>query len=316
MPSIQLEPYVFSISEKYHRSQIFDLHKIIREDTEISVLDIFAEYLKNRKNTPLVTESSSAYFNVAYYEPEPNLISGLFEKGYYGEEADIVDTNTADLLYTKPLEAALLNPYYFLIIIPKSSEQPKKGVILLQRTGLLGVKTMLTYDFVNFLNEEFSELSFSIDRLVTEEIYKKMFGKAAITELIVTKYGIPQQFEDEFNLGPVEDDSVFEMHLKPGRGNYFKNLHQKIKDNMFDSKNETKLFSPKFVIPDNYKIRTEINGRQRTFDLLDLENMNATLDISDKVTYGEDGLPSFDSLHEQGLEFANELLESLGYELE
>ena len=313
MASIQLEPYIFCFSKKNKKDDPFSLSNIDSNGNSYSALKIFLDFFNEREQHPFIEQQESNYLKVDFFKTGANYLSSQLLRGEYGEEADIVNINTDLNVYTKMPDEALLNLFYFHCHVPDPNPVHKYGFLLFQKTGIHGIKTLFTDDFTKYLNNNFSDLSIDIESVMSRDLFEQLFNNSSIRELIITQYGIPQDIADNYSIGVVPEKTLYEIRLRAGRGEEFRHLKTKLQNTLFSGGKLSSLFSPKFISPNHYKIRTTIGDKQRTFDLGDLNLPNATLDVSSIIQYGDNGLPLFESIDEQAVAFSKDLISLLGY---
>ncbi len=76
-------------------------------------------------------------------------ISGIIKSGEYGTEGTIIDSNTGEVKYRKKVGEADERPFYFLLHFPENKDE---AIIILQRTGNLGIVDVVNYKLREFLN--------------------------------------------------------------------------------------------------------------------------------------------------------------------
>jgi hypothetical protein len=82
-----------------------------------------------------VNETDSLLLNVSKLESDDTDIWGLVKRGEYGTEIPIYSAETREQTYLQTREEGGLQPYYFRFHLPPGA---KKGLLVLQRTGILG----------------------------------------------------------------------------------------------------------------------------------------------------------------------------------
>ena len=171
------------------------------------------------------------------------------------------------------------------------------GFLILQRTGQLGIKRLLSEDF----NQEFSGLypqfHLEINPLVPEQLVEDYLSRGRITKIRFVRNSIPTDFADFVNSGGNfrQTTGSMEYSIKVGRGQRI-SVPVPIRQFLNGERNLNNLLELQSFEYDNVKIQLELGGSSRTIDLSHLGRLRAHYDVGDDVEIGENGHPLFDSI--------------------
>jgi hypothetical protein len=237
------------------------------------------------------------------------VIEGVIEYGEYGSESAIKDTVNHVVVHKKEVTHADMQRFYFLFSLP---EQRTKGIMLLQKSGNIGIATQLKGALLASMEAVFPSHSVKFAPLSTQQIFNRYMDRGDLREIRFIKFRLPKSIEDAYAAGHEEIRGTYEMVIR------LRNAHGmpfggKVKA-LFagrGSLNEIIDLGEDRFDADNIKFEMSVGGKRRTVSMRDPRDMRAEYDVSDQVKSGRDGNPMFESLSE----VANGLLADLEREL-
>ncbi|MEB3120932.1 MAG: hypothetical protein VKL41_06880 [Snowella sp.] len=306
---ISLSTYTIRVNKKREHDKDKETPaycKLSSFDGYTDLFSVILDFLQNNlvSNTNIKNDLYKSYIKISELVRKERIISGIVESGHYGVPSKIRDVETDLITYKKKRNDADVLPFYFLFYLPKDTNE---GILILQRTGIYGVRT----DIGSFLNKHFSSkyknFLMEINTLVNQEQIKKLLYKGVIKKLRCVKYSASRDRFDGLDEGHEEFPLDIEIVLSANRIPFI----NKIKE-FFDSncsvKNLIELRDFNFDY-DTVKIDLEINGSLRTVDLSYLPRVRNSFDISDKIVRGDDGQPTFQSIHEVSYDYLQDIIE-------
>jgi hypothetical protein len=186
-------------------------------------------------------------------------------------------------------------PFYFLIDLPEGADE---GFMVLQRTGMYGIRKMLS----EFLTQEF-EVSFTDYQLhlhpLVESAEIKKYQKGKIESIRLINFKIPSDIADAFDSGHRETKGTVELVIRARRGGSLP-----IGDKLRQFFSGTRQLG-KFIALDethfpyqNVKVKSRVGGTTRTVDLAHLNHLRSYHDITDRVVLdNKSGHPKFESIN-------------------
>ncbi|MBN3872186.1 hypothetical protein [Nostoc sp. JL33] len=197
-------------------------------DDLLSVMSIFIQKLTiNSKN-----DSYNIYMKASNIQEEGRSISGLIESGIYGISSNLRDVETDSITYKKKKSDAEVLPFYFLIYIPKDTNE---GILLLQRTGKYGIRTHFGIFLDKYFSDKFPGFAVEINTLVQEEIIKRILYGGTIKKVRCVKYQAPIDRVDGLDEGHQEIPYNMEIVLSANKIPFMGKIQ-----NFFNSKGSVK----------------------------------------------------------------------------
>ncbi len=260
--------------------ELYDELSAIQDSGETKNYDEFNKTMKVRE---------------VYLEEKQRLLYGIIDYGEYGKEQQVVNTEDGSITHQVGREEAVVNPFYFCFYIPYDS---KEGVLLSQKTGNIGIKTVI----YNFCKEVFySKFPVYFYPLILKEVMESMFSRP-LMRIRFVKYKVPKDIAD--SLGSSDYELAYEeVHIVAKRNRVLDfPFLEKLKDAIIQE--ETVRFAE--ILP----IEKDSNEIKLEFKLDG--NKKRTLRIKNEVTFrsdfpvyveiGDDGHPTLDSIHSEAID--------------
>ncbi len=241
-------------------------------------------------------------------------IKGIIRSGEYGVESDIINSDTGKVVHRRKKEEADERPFYFLIHI---SENKKEGILILQRTGNLGVVDIINTKIREAFRQKYPDLIIEFHPMITKELANMFVNDGGIRQVVLTKYIQDSDLAEKVlnkDKSPKTKSISLEIKLKAPRGGFLK-LKKNVKKFMSDP--NARIFSFKgmdsmgFDKDYDASIQVVHNGTTRTVDLSDTGQIRPYYDIDKDLTFDSNGHPTFDSINDS----ASGLLKDLKSEL-
>jgi hypothetical protein len=257
------------------------------------------------KHDDLLTTFGVSLFNVS----NKRHISGLIKSGDYGIETDLININSNEITYHRQKNETEPRPFYFLVYIPKNTTI---GILLLERNGIYGVKTVFYNYFKSYFEKQFPQFIFSLDLLTPTDLIENVLKEGRFTKIRFIKEGIPNNFEDVISnsRGNFILKGQFEQSITVPRGGFLGNVADRILDVIHDRRTVKNMYE----IPDDYdnvKAEVEINGQYRTLDISNIERYRPNFNVTDKVELGTNGYPTFETINKAGFDLLDLIIKSL-----
>src|SRR6266478_902907 len=237
-------------------------------------------------------------------------LCGLIETGEYGSESKLRDVDTQEVVYKKKVKEAAMLPFYFLFDLPEGSED---GILILQRTGMFGIRKILTAVIDFWFDAEFPDYGLRLHPLAEPgDLEKYKDGQVETVRFI--GYDVPSDIADALNTANKKFDGHVELVITARRGSFL-NVKDRIR-RFFNKEVELNKFialkETKFKYQD-VKLKTKVGRSRRTVSLGGLKLLRSYYDITDDVTVdGATGHPTFDSIDELAKGLAGKVKKSLG----
>lgn len=235
-------------------------------------------------------------------------ISGIIKSGEYGSEGNIIDSDTGEIKYKKKADEADEKPFYFLLHFPENKDE---AIIILQRTGNLGIVDVVNYKLRNFLKKKYNHLTLEFQPLVTKELMNLFMNESIIRKVTLTKYILPSDVATKVRKKDHDEKPIaMELSFRAPRGGM---LDRKIIKKFVEDPN-TKIFSIKGIkqlgFDNNYSAAIQVihNGNVRTVDLTDTGQVRPYYDVHDEIEQEKSGHPNFISINTSANKLLNDLV--------
>ena len=126
--------------------------------------------------------------------------------GGYGIEANIVNTKTNKILYTRKKEHAETIHFRVFFAVPKDDDTCK-GIIIFQNIGQYGIKTITTDYFKKFINEELN-LYTTTGNICPQVFVKKLLDNDGLMKIIYTRNNVSNDKADTETMGYGKEERI------------------------------------------------------------------------------------------------------------
>lgn len=226
-------------------------------------------------------------------------IDGIVEKGDSGYETKLHNINSHKERIREKEEAELF-PYYFCI---SETNNPEAAVLCIQRSGTVGVKTIFQDAFKKDFKENFSNQHALVVDDHLPAFCKEKFIKSNKVKNVTFSYtskvsDVATSLEVNGERDYRTDNALVKVSICPTRGVGYSirnTLNSDIKDILSNIKSKI------VNIDDSKKLDTAITfegkgGKTRTFRINENRDILPYVDITDEITLGLNGHPTFDSI--------------------
>ena len=313
MPNeIKLELYTFKIREKRKKENL-PLDKYFGDN---DFFGFFQEYIKLNDQDFLINEAQKKSLQFISTKlviaSTKRTISGIIESGDYGVESRIVNRKSKKQKYVKDVDDLDIKPFYFLIHAPKGY---KKGLLILQRLGGLGINAVFTNHFENYFKVAHDNFIIDFAPFVSSELAKAFIENGAIKELALTRYNLPSDVIEKLGLLDHEEDVLsIELRISAKR-KHFLPFNKRV--DKFIKNPNSRLFSfkelEKIGFDGRHKssIKVKLGNNTRTVDLSETGQIRPYYDIDKEVEKEKSGHPVFESIDRISKVLISELMNEL-----
>ena len=279
---------------------------------EEDLLEVFSELLSSlqakashdKHNRQLLTVETLKIDNKA------RTICGIIETGEYGSESKLRDADTQQIVYKRKIKEADMLPFYFLFDLPEGSED---GILVLQRTGMFGIRKVLTTVIESWFNPKFPDFGLRFHPLAEPGDLEK-YKEGQVETIRFIGYDVPSDIADALKSHNKQFDGHVELVISARRGSFLpvkerirRFFNKEVELNKFIALKETK-----FKYQD-VKLKTKVGRSRRTVSLGGLKLLRSYYDITDDVTMdGATGHPAFESIDGLAKGLASRVRKSMG----
>lgn len=243
---------------------------------------------------------------------DKGIFSGIIESGDYGTESTLKHVETHEYVYTKKKYHLDIKPFFYLIFIPKDTNV---SFIILQRTGVYGIKSLFTSILKDFIVSKQPSLVVEFSPFLSKDLAKIYLTNGAVKEISLRRFDLPTDVIEHLGLTEHNEEILsVEIKIASKKNGLF--LGDRMRK-FINSKNG------KFFQIDGLealgmdgdhkeKIKVKMGQNTRTIDLSEDLEIRPYFDISDEVEKDkETGHPVFESINE----LANRYIEDINKEI-
>lgn len=198
-------------------------------------------------------------------------------------------------------------PFFFLLCIP---EIKKDGIIILERDGQFGIKSIFTHVFKKYFDQNFEEYTISYTNFVDDQVINNYINNGVYNTITVTRDSLPEDIAVRYGLEKFEsEDFSIELRIKAkGKRTIAGDARKRIQE-MFES-NPRGFFSSeefeKIGFDENSKIKVNstYKNSRRTIDLSDTMKFRPYYDIM--VNINNSGHSDFDSIESEAIKLLDD----------
>lgn len=311
MPKIALSSYTIRFKDKRKIGKMNNLinsYASLDNLENVDTFDIIKNYLNRLQHNLSNDHGEKILMRVTNYNTYNRKCDGIIETGIYGYESDLYDIETDTISHRKKVNEAEMLPFYFLISLPKNANE---GIILFQRFGKFGIRTVFSRDFRNYFASQVKNFSVEINPLVPETLVKYYIEEGSLKKIRFIKFEIPRDIADALNQSHEEQEGYIELTVAAKRNNQLPGMSI-IRDFFEGRRDLNKLIELQDFEYDTIKVELEAGGERRVIDLSDWLKIRAYYDITGDVELNGGGHPYYSSIHKIAMNLHDELFIVIG----
>ena len=225
----------------------------------------------------------------------PDHICGVIVTGEYGFESDLVDTTGKKSPYRRSAGEAELLPFYFHLYLPAAGDC---GVLILQRFGVFGIRTILLDDLAEQFEQAFPDLSLAIWPQIPDGVLAALLGDGELKSVTLRKTTLPADICDALGESPQAAFGSIDFTISARRGHSFTTLLERARN--FVNGQTGVALNDVVEVPgfkhDRTLLELQIGERSQTIDLTNLKKLRAHVDVTKKIALGANGHPALPSI--------------------
>ena len=291
MKLVGLTAYGIEIRNEEHNN--FELHNIYG----VSLLDHFygiANAAIDEYNRDRTTENIFAYNDVDFQtvrnDAEQDVYQILYlriKTGDYGEESEIVNSETGEITHNKSVEEADVLPFGCCVIVPCG--EYTEGIVLVQSLGRNGITGIIKKKFNEYVRQLDGQLRAVLNPIVPRGYMERLLTHGVLKSIRLISYGIPDDAADRYGVDRGTSKVIRERVIRKPIGF----VHNKYNQIMECVRGERAYNS--IVELDDFEIEFSVGKRDKTISLKGLNQLVVNEDITNLVVI-ENGHPTFESL--------------------
>ena len=300
MPSIGLSLFTIRLSEK-----LSDQYAVLDSLTAgRDFLSILLEYLEFRREGITDPTPENTTLQASTFDTNGRKLHGIIQKGDFGIETNIYNLETRALSYHREVNDVEFMPYYFLLYVPNNS---RNCYLALQKTGVSGIKTNFEKDFKEYYRDNYDDYWVKFNPLIPRDLIEQLLGRGRVTKLRLIQNQVRSDIADNY-LDEIRRDRIntIELRINAKKGTGF-DIADRIMDHFSGGQIVTDFIQVENFEYDTIKVEIDVNGKKKTIDLLNPENLISTINFDEEIEIGSDGHPVFDEIDRM----ANEILDNI-----
>ena len=293
MKLVGLTAYGIEIRNEEHNN--FELHNIYG----VSLLDHFygiANAAIDEYNRDRTTENIFAYNDVDFQtvrnDAEQDVYQILYlriKTGDYGEESEIVNSETGEITHNKSVEEADVLPFGCCVIVPCG--EYTEGIVLVQSLGRNGITGIIKKKFNEYVRQLDGQLRAVLNPIVPRGYMERLLTHGVLKSIRLISYGIPDDAADRYGVDRGTSKVIRERVIRKPIG-FVHNKYNQIMECVRGYNSIVELDD--FEI-DDFKMEFSVGKRDKTISLKGLNQLVVNEDITNLVVI-ENGHPTFESL--------------------
>lgn len=227
-------------------------------------------------------------------QPVYDILYLRVKTGEYGEESEIVDSETGETTHNKSVEEADVMPFGCCIIIPVG--EYTEGIVLVQSLGRNGITSTMKKRLNEYIRLIDSQLRVTMNPIVPRQYMERILNEGVLKKIRLISYGIPDDEADRYGVDRGTTRIVRERVLRSPRG-FVRNKYDAIMQCVRGERNFNSIIELDDFEIDDFKMEFAFGRRNKTISMKELERLVINEDITDHVEK-ENGHPVFQSLCE------------------
>ncbi len=248
-------------------------------------------------------EQQSLFVRSYTVEASDRIVHGLIDAGEFGVRTNLINVKTG-AQRERSVDETDEWPFYFVLYLPADKTS---GILILQRTGNVGIRTRLVDDLNEYIRSKGMAFSLDANPMALTEMYDAMLEKGRMTEVRLIQHIQPtaldsrleQAYEAEVQNGkqrkPRERYAEIAISVQPRNKWWFKMTDQWRKWIRGEEVISDLVVVAGFV-PEHVEVELTYQGRTKVIRVGRQKDSRAWEDISDRVQKADDGHPDYASI--------------------
>lgn len=228
--------------------------------------------------------------------------------GEYGEESEIVDSETGETTHTKSVDEADVMPFGCCILIPCG--EYTEGIVLVQSLGRNGITSIVKKRFNEYIKNLDNNLRVVMNPIVPRQYMERILTEGVLKSIRLISYGIPDDDADRYGIDRGTTRVIRERVIRKPTG-FARNKYERIMECVRGERAYDSIVELDDFEINDFKMEFGFGKRNKTISLKGLDRLVISEDITEDVTI-ENGHPTFNSLCDIMKEIGEEYLRTRG----
>lgn len=244
-----------------------------------------------------------------YYKDK--ILFGKISSAKYGSITKLVDVKNKESVkpsYESTVTEGVEKVFFFYVHFNVSND---KGMILLERNGIYGIKKVFTTVFKQYFREYFPDYIIKTATFIDNDINKKIIKDGVAKSITLKTNKISKDITDKLSITEESKDYVYELVIKKKNGFFPSNARGVIKK-LFDKKDKNYIISEPlesigFGEESDIIVGFEYNNKKKNINFNEsISRVRSVYDIYVEVDkYGESELSSITEIANEKLQLIN-----------
>jgi len=293
MQSVSVSLYNLKITERRKSEPLI----VDSFDGSTDLLNVILDALKEHQgNSVEIKGGTRRTYITNDIKKKDRIVDGRVEVGDSGFTASIKDVTTSKEHFKQLPTHASMIPLYIRFWVPSGE---RFALAALQHYGETGCKSSLNSILMNHFHQKYEDYSFRMRQVVPGPYAEEVMTKGAIKELRFIQYGVGSDIANMYGGGSLPPGIAnCEMRIVARKENqlvWTDWLRRAVRGRLKMQKGPMEIDSFEC---DDFRMRVNINGKDKVVKIRDFVRLNSRMDISDVVEFGPDGHPKRRSIGE------------------
>lgn len=212
--------------------------------------------------------------------------------GDYGEESEIVDSDTGETTHTKSVEEADVMPFGCCIIVPCG--EYTEGIVLTQSLGRNGITGTIKKRFNEYIRELDSQLRVVMNPIVPRQYMERILNNGELKAIRLVSFGMPDDDAERYGIDRGARRIIQERVIRKPTG-FIRNNYERIMECLRGERTYDSIVELDDFEIDDLKMEFSFGKRDKTISMRGLDRLVVNEDVTDDVVI-ENGHPTFESL--------------------
>lgn len=228
--------------------------------------------------------------------------------GDYGEESEIVDSDTGETTHTKSVDEADVMPFGCCILVPCG--EYTEGIVLTQSLGRNGITSTIKKKFNQYIKELDSQLRVVMNPIMPRQYMERILNNGVLKTVRLISFGIPDDDAEKYGIDRGARRVIQERVIRKPTG-FARNKYDRIMECIRGERAYNTIVELDDFEIDDLKMEFSFGKRNKTISMRGLDRLVVNEEVTDDVII-ENGHPTFASICNVMREIGEEYLRAKG----
>lgn len=228
--------------------------------------------------------------------------------GDYGEESEIVDSDTGETTHTKSVDEADVMPFGCCILVPCG--EYTEGIVLTQSLGRNGITGTIKKKFNQYIKELDSQLRVVMNPIMPRQYMERILNNGILKTIRLISFGIPDDDAEKYGIDRGAKRVIQERVIRKPTG-FARNKYDRIMECIRGERTYNTIIELDDFEIDDLKMEFSFGKRNKTISMRGLDRLVVNEEVTDAVII-ENGHPTFASLCDVMREIGEDYLRAKG----